>query len=1105
MLTLIEGGLLSDGHEIIIDRISALVREGKRAYLIVPEQQTVSAEKEMTDLLPASAPLCFEVTNFTRFADTVFRSLGGLAGEVATSSKKALVMWRALKELSPILTTVNTRSEISAGSVKRMLGAIAKMQSFSVTSKELMDARTALTKSDNALTDPRLLAKLNDVASVMTRYNQILEESGLDSADLILSAEERLLGAKSDYLRGTEIFIDGFTSFTEPQYRLISALVKRCDTTVFLGLPKACPDAYEYGEIKETHSRMARLAALAEVDLKLQRIEGNAAAGAPLIAEAVSMLWRNSGGFDEELCKSDSIRIYEAQTPDDECDFIASDIKKRVMGGAKYSDFGIIARSLDAYEGILDTAFEKAEIPLFISGGSDISSYELIRLIYSAYSAISGGFDRSDVIAYSKCSLTGVPRNLADEFELYTEKWQISGKRFTDDVIWNMNPLGYSEIKPKNYEEKILLIDEARRAIITPLSNLADESKEALTVEDHAKSLVKFLVSLDIEEKLRQKSRETVQSRSTRSDMARLWKSLCGALEGMCEVIGKLEVSSETFLSLLKIAFSEIKIARIPAFCEQVVCGSADTARMQGKKYVYVIGVNSGVFPATVDDDDFFTEKDKSLLLSVGLSVSESSKIKSARELYLFSRAISYARVGVNISYTTQDSSFKSTPPSEAVTRIIEKSHKIIAPIKTSTLSPAERVYTKEYALEHLAEARAEAPAIKEALIRSGFDERLRISESSLRVTNAKLSEESLRMLYSGSVRTSASRLEKYSSCPMSYFCSYNLGLNEEEKAEFNSMNIGTFIHAVLENFFKELKERGKRISEITADEKTALIKRVSTEFAAKLFDGIPKTSARVQNTVNVLSRQAAPIIDSLCDEFSNCEYTPVFFELSIDNTDPSTPESPTFNTDTGHSLYLVGKVDRVDTYEHDGNIYVRVIDYKTGNKEFSPKDLEEGKNLQMFLYLKAITESKNPAFLDRLGNAEKLIPAGVIYVKSGIADGAVKKNDPNAALDSVKKEQKRLGMLLHDTDSLNAMNADFIPVKFKVSDGEPTERTKDRLYTEEGWKKLSATIENAVNDIAKRMTDGDIGALPSYMHKGKSTPCQWCGFKAICRNPNLK
>ena len=1088
MLTLIEGGLLSDGHEIIIDRISTLVREGKRAYLIVPEQQTVSAEKEMTDVLPASAPLCFEVTNFTRFADTVFRSLGGLAGEVATASKKALVMWRTLKELSPILTTVNTKNEISAGSVKRMLGAIAKMQSFSVTSKELMDARTALTKSDNALTDPRLLAKLSDVASVMTRYNQILEEAGLDSADLILSAEERLSGANSDYLEGTEIFIDGFTSFT-----------------VCLGLPKACPDAYEYGEIKETHSRMARIAALAEVDVRLQRIEGNAAAGAPLIAEAVSMLWRNSGGFDEELCRSDSIRIYEAQTPDDECDFIASDIKKRVMGGTKYSDFGIIARNLDAYEGILDTAFEKAEIPLFISGGSDISSYELIRLIYSAYSAISGGFDRSDVIAYSKCSLTGVPRNLADEFELYTEKWQISGKRFTDGVIWNMNPLGYSEIKPKNYEEKILLIDEARRAIITPLSNLADESKEALTVEDHARALVKFLVSLDIEEKLRQKSREAVQSRSARSDMARLWKSLCGALDGMCEVIGKLEVSSETFLSLLKIAFSEIKIARIPAFCEQVLCGSADTARMQGKKYIYVIGVNSGVFPATVDDDDFFTEKDKSLLLGVGLSVSESSKIKSARELYLFSRAISYARVWVNISYTAQDSSFKSTPPSEAVTRIIEKSHKIIAPITTSSLPPAERVYTKEYALEHLAEARAEAPVIKEALMRSGYGDRVRISESSLRVTDAKLSDDSLRMLYSDSVRTSASRLEKYSSCPMSYFCSYNLGLNDEEKAEFNSMNIGTFIHAVLENFFKELKERGKKISEITADEKAALIKRVSTDFATKLFDGISKTSARVVNTVNVLSRQAAPIIDSLCDEFSDCEYTPVFFELSIDNTDPSTPESPTFKTDTGHSLYLVGKVDRVDTYEHDGTVYIRVIDYKTGNKEFSPKDLEEGKNLQMFLYLKAITESKNKAFLDRLGNAEKLIPAGVIYVKSGIADGAVKKNDPDAALDSVKKEQKRLGMLLNDKDSLNAMNGDFIPVKFKVGDGEPTERTKDRLYTEEGWKKLSKTIEDAVSDIAKRMTGGDIGALPTYMRKGKSTPCQWCGFKAICRNPNLK
>ena len=1107
MLTLIEGGLFSGGHERIKETILGLLKNGRKAFLIVPEQQTVSAEREMTDALPSSAPLSFEVTNFTRFADTVFRSLGGLAGESADASKKALIMWRTLRELAPLLETVNAKGEISLGSVKRMLGAVSRMQSFSVTPDELLKAKDMLLTTEGVLTDKRLLSKLNDVATVMTRYRQILELTSLSSADAVLAAEEKLALADTEYLRDTEFFIDGFTSFTEPQYKLISTLIKRYNVTIYLGLPKAMPDAYEYTEIKETHSRIVRIASLAETDVKLHRIDGTVNVASGMLPETVAMLWRNTGRIDPELIDNDALRIYEADTPYDECDLIAADIKKRVMGGAKYSDFGIIARSLTPYVGILDVAFSKANVPLFISEGSDISSHELIRLIYSAYSAVSGGFDRRDVISYSKCSLIGVPRNLADEFELYVEKWQISGKRFTDGVIWNMNPLGYSDRKPDNYEEKILSIDRARNAIIEPLKALAEESAEAETVSEHARALVKFLVELDVEEKLRRKSEdESILGKSERADIARLWGALCSALDGMCEVIGDIEVGSDTFLSLLKIVFSEIKIGRIPAFCEQVVCGSADVARMYGKKYIYVIGANAGLFPATVDDDDFFTERDKSILLGVGLSVSETSKVKSARELYLVSRAISFARVGVIITYSAQDASFKAISPSEIITRLIEKTGRSIMPIKASEMVAADRVYTAEYALEHINDSKGDLNAISEALVACGYKDRLKISESALRVTNVKLNENSIELLYGNSVRTSASKLERYSSCPMSYFCAYDMKLATEEKAEFNSMNIGTFIHAVLESFFNELKKRGKHISDITSEEKLALIKKVSEEFAERLFDGMPKTSARVQNTVNVLARQAAPIIDSLCDEFSKCEYEPVFFELGIDKTDRSTPDSPTFNLDTGHSLYLVGKVDRVDTFKSGDNVYVRVIDYKTGNKEFSPKDLGEGKNLQMFLYLKSIVESKSSEFRERIGVGDEgaLIPAGVIYVKSGIFDGAVTKNDPKAALDSIKKEQKRLGMLLDDPESLKAMNPDFMPVKFK-SDGTPTSRTQDKLYSTEGWVGISRAINEAVNQLGSRMTGGEIGPISARARNAKDTPCQYCSFKAICRNPKLK
>jgi len=361
-------------------------------------------------------------------------------------------------------------------------------------------------------------------------------------------------------------------------------------------------------------------------------------------------------------------------------------------------------------------------------------------------------------------------------------------------------------------------------------------------------------------------------------------------------------------------------------------------------------------------------------------------------------------------------------------------------------------------------------------------------------------------MLYGKNIRMSPSRLEKYVKCPMSYFCQYNLGIEGEERVEFDGKNIGTFIHAILETFFSELKARGKRINDIGDEEKGALIERVANNYITECFEGIPKTSARLKNTIDKLCRAARPIIDGLCDEFSDCLYEPLFFELAIDKNSDGSPMPITFKTEDGRTISVSGVVDRVDTYKRGGDVYVRVIDYKSGNKIFSPKDLDEGLNLQMFLYLKAIVETDTPEFGERVGltGNGRMIPAGVIYVKTSLAEGAIKKNDTRDALNAVKASQTRLGMLLYDMESISAMNSSYIPVKF-TKDGSPDRYSADKLYTESRWEKLSETISESVKKICNDMTGGVIDAAPKIRRGEKYTPCTWCKFKAICRSSSGK
>ncbi len=1106
MLTLLEGGFFSGHHEEIKSKIGELVRDGKRAYLIVPEQQTLVVEREMTDFLPPSYPLFFEVTNFTRFANTVFRSLGGLAKSGADSTKKALIMWRTLTELLPTLESY-TSPEVTAGGVTKMLAAANQLRSLSITPEALLEAADTLTESGDPMLDSRLISRISDMAKITSLYRTLLTERFSDADEDILSAAKKLTeeGASSFAGAETEIFIDGFTSFTEPQYKMISVLLKHCNVTVSLTLPKSAQDAFEYKEIKEAHTRLLHTSALAGTDTRLLRTDSQEYAPTPLIADVVSLLWRSTGTVHEDFLEhSDSLRIYEAENPYEECDFVAADIKKRVMGGAKYSDFGILARSLDRYSGLLDVSFEKAGIPLFQSSGASVESYEIIKLIYSAIAAASGGFSRRDVITYAKCSLSGVPREAVDEFELYVEKWQISGDRFTDGMIWNMNPDGYTDRRSPWHEEKLLRINDAREKIIAPLRKLSEELSEKATVKARATALVEFLTYLNVEEQLRGKNDDPIAKIGC-DDIGRLWKIVCDALDSLCDILGDTVCTCDTFKNLLKIVFSEANVGSIPAYTEQVVAGAADTARFYGKKYIYIIGANQGVFPAAFEDDGYFSEKDKRILSGAGLTIKDDSQMRSAREFYVFSRAISYARVGVTIVYAAQDTAFKPTPPCDAIGKIRAMTKKKISPIPLSELPASERIYVKEYALEHLEDEKGELAPVRRALESIGAGEKLRIRDGNIKNTDLTLSKEAASTLYGNTVAMTQARIDKFISCPMSYFCKYNLKLGDNRKAEFGSGNIGTFIHGVLESFFKLLRIKGRRISEVGEDEKRELLERVATEYTRAYFEGFPETSARLRHTVKKLCRAARPIVDNLCDEFSDCEYEPVFFELKIDSNNDGFPSPAIFDTGSGKHMYIYGTMDRVDTYRKDGDVYVRVVDYKTGGKDFSPEDIETGENLQMFLYLKSVVETDSAIFRDRIGAGEggKLIPAGVIYVKASLADATIQRNDPNEALRAALGKQTRIGMLLDDADSISAMNKNYIPVKY-TKNGEPDAKSRQKLYTLEGWERINETIARVMSDICERMTGGEISATPMIKKGGRAKACQYCEFKAICRNANL-
>lgn len=1098
MLCVIRGGFLSDPRQEIHARIRATVSAGRRALLIVPEQGTLLAEREMAEILPDSAPLLFEVTNFSRLCDRIFRVTGGVGAKYSDKMTKTLLMWRTLSELSPLLKRPHSAIP-SAGDTERALGDLSELRALSLTPDDLTRASEEVATQDACLGD-----KLSDLSLLLSGFRARHGETYADGEDDLAVAEEKL-ARNPALLSDTEIFLEDFTSFTVPQYRILSHLFARTSVTVSLLLPKVGDDAFEYTEVRETAEHLLASAAKAGVERKLLKIDGVKTTSSEFLAGIFPLLWKKTPNYENISLQYDgSLLIYRGRTPKESADFIAADIRKKIRGGIRYRDIAVVARDAGAYAGILDTALTDAKIPVFFSQKKDITETEAANLIESAYAVVNGGFRAEDVIRYAKCAFSGITRDEADEFELYVETWKIHGRRFTDGILWNMNPDGYTNRKSDGADAFLLRVNETRKKLLTPLAAFAEDVGDMLTVREHSKRLFSFLVRLSLEEKLVARAEEllTVGEVAGAEECASLFSVLSDLLDTLVDTLGDLNVDARTYAGLLRLLFSCVDVGRIPAAIDEVIVGSADMLRLSGKKVIYLFGVNEGEFPGVASAVSCFSEKERGLLSSLGYPLKPEEDLRCARELFVFSRAFAAAEREVNLLYHEKDSAFRPLAPSEVILHIERLTHGEVRTVDIGTLPLSRRIETVGGALLAVGEGGEDAAALREALLRSGLSAEVRAADAPLCNSSLTLSPKTASALYPRDLALTQSRIENYLSCPLSHFCEYVLRLGRDRRAAFDAMNIGSFLHAILEKFFASVTAEGVDIRAVGAEERCARIRRSAKEYLTALRGDGNENPVREDLLIERLIRAANVIVEGLCDELAGCLFVPRFFELEIRDGTEGAPSPVRIVCEDGSDIRLYGTIDRVDTYTDGRDVYVRVIDYKTGSKDFSPKDLAEGKNLQMFLYLRAVTESRDPVFLREIGvkDGGALIPAGVLYVKAKPSGGIL--NSPHEdAHAAVKAEQKRSGMLLEDPVSLGAMNADYLPLK-KDKNGEF--RTSDLLYTEEGWQVLSETVEDGVRRIVLRMKSGDISATP-MKRKGQNTVCELCRYKPVCRNVRTK
>ena len=1099
MLILSEGGFTSLAHDELLKSIKRSIENGKRTFLFVPEQQTLTAEKEMCDCLDPSTVRYFEVTNFTRFTNTAFRTLGGISGEYITGAGRALVMWSVLTELSPMLNMTRGSHNVSAGVVSKALAAVNELQSLGIKPDEISTAEASLES-----TDVRLKAKLSDISLIYALYKNKLLEKFSDMTEDIKGLSQKLT-QHPEYLENTDVYIEGFTSFTEGQYELIGVMMKHCNVTVSLTIPKAEKEMFEFLEVRECEKRLISIADKGGVDKQLLRPDAPDIRHSPIISDIAKLLWRTEGAIANYCLQKqgengDILRIFEANTPFDECDFIAADIKRRAICGAKYSDFAIIVRNLPSYLGILDTALSKASIPHFMSARKSITSFEAIKLISTAYNTIIKNFSRTELMTYVKCGLINVPREEIDLFEIYANTWHIDGGRFTDGIAWNMNPRGYKEISEGD-AELLVKLNDIRNRIVEPLIKFRDNATAAKTVREHAKALVDFLLDIDLPMRLTARSRDlaSIGEREAAAQNERLWDVICNSLDTVVDIIGDVNADTESFINQLTVVFNDASMGSIPSYLDEVSIGQADMIRLLGKKHVYLVGVNRGEFPLNITDNSYFTERDKSTLAKLGLPTVPDLLIRNARELYSFERSFCFAEETVTLLYTKKTASLAAALPSEVIARISEITCEEVKPVVISEMPIMDKIYSPELALENLGKAtQNEKEAIKRVLSSTEYSDVVAVSEGKLENEETTIPNEIMGVILGKEIYLSQSKIDKYMKCPFKYFTESFLKLRETEDASINQLVVGNFIHSVLEYIFNRMISEKRSVASLGAKEREELTRIACSEYIRREL-GNGYNSARTDAIIARVCRVANPIVEGLCDEFANCRFTPVCCEMHIDKYSKDTPNSIIYDTtDKKHKVVIEGYIDRVDTLKVGNDVYVRVVDYKTGIKDFSLSDISKGENLQMLLYLKSIVESDSHEFLERIGADESsnLIPAGIVYAKTSVADVTIDSPSNEVAIERVKASFERIGASLDDEASLSAMNPLFTPMEKAARGKAPS----PLIYSMEQWNELNDEMRDVILNITDEITNGHVVANPKDA-SGPFSTCTNCQFKYLCRS----
>lgn len=1054
----------------------------EKLFYIVPEQFTYQSDIDLSAFLHNKGMLQAEVLSFMRLAYKLANEVEGRTKKRIDETAKLMILFDILKKEEDHFQIYNTASK-KRGFVPRISNLISELKRYNILPSDLK----------NESEDKDLLSvKIEELSAIYEKYLDVLGSAYYDFEDELTLLSKNIF--LSEPMRGATIWVDGFNGFTEQESLVLENLLSICRKVVLtVTSDDISRDASSikstdvFYASKRTAAHMISIAEKINAKISLTNMNGKTPyrfINNPELAHLEkSMLSYTYSRFPDP---TKNVMIYTGSTIYDEVGYVSGQIIALVKhGNMLYRDISVVCGQLEAYKGMISSVFKFYDIPYYLDNKTAMTENKIVIMFLSAIKAISTGWKYEDMFTYIRCGFSGISDDEADMLEEYVLENNIKGSKWTKKEWGNL--------------------DYLRLKVVTPLKSLWERLAGGKSVKQLSSSIYDFLTEIDVQGQLEEML--TYLNKNSMFKQAReqvqAWNAIMTVLDRAVEGFGEHKYTLSAFAEMLSVAFEAQTLGTVPTTKDQVIVGTPERSKSHKVKVLFVLGANDGTFPQLAKDDGIFNDPERERLKNKGITLAPTAVEKLYEEQLLIYKTLTAPTEKLIISHALANSEGKSIRPSPVLSKIRKRfphiQHKSnMIQDKTDIVLSAQKPAFNSFirGLSALRDGKELPEGYKELYrwFECNYPEKTfsMMGRFDYRKGIEKMSRSAAKKLYRDNMRSSVSQIEQYSKCPFSFFMKYGLGIKERKTFSFRAIDRGTLLHEVLEMYCKSIADENMAWEDISRDASDRRIDQILEE-KFKINENTPLSDTTsyvfIKNNIKkTLMDTAWMCVCNLADS----EFRPAAFELPFgENTPLNGLELKTSNT----KVIFRGKIDRIDTFEHKGKLYIRIIDYKSGTKSFDLSKVYNGLELQLFTYMDLIiTQWKKER------NTE-VIPSGIFY--QTVTEEMIN-TDRNIDDDSLKQKKrakyKLSGLALDNYDVIRKMDkstetgiSKTIPVQF-LKNGS----IKGSLANAEQFDRMGAYVRRYITENIESIAKGVCKIYPCK--DGLWNACMWCVYDGICQ-----